>query len=102
MSLQVFIADKLFFANGVTVFESGDKLIEKSRKFLKIEELSKSLKLSKSGKSKSEKLSKLKKLSKNRNLPKFAAKNVKMGFLTFDAKTAFNRLLLAFIKALIL
>ena len=66
-------------------------------------------KLSKSGKSKSEKTSKSwnsaklrKKLSKSRNSPNFNATEAGPKFLTSDTKTTFNRLRLAFTKALIL
>ena len=54
---------------------------------------------SKTGRLESQKLSKSKKLSKSRNLPKFVTKKVELNFLTFDARTAFNCLRLAFIKA---
>ena len=66
-------------------------------------------KLSKLGKSKSEKMFKSrnlakskKKLSKSRNLTNFDATKAGLKFLTSNAKTTFNRLWLAFIKALIL
>ena len=58
-------------------------------------------KLFKLKKSKSEKLVKSKKLLKNRNLFKFYIKKIRSIFLIFDAKTIFNHLWLAFIKALI-
>ena len=64
--------------------------------------------MSKSRNLKSEKLSKLqksaklkKKSSKNKNSPNFGAIKVGSKFLTSNAKTAFNRLWLAFIEALI-
>ena len=69
----------------------------------------KSGKLSKSGKSKSEKMSKSqnsaklgKKLSKNKNSTNFNATEDRPKFLTLNAKTAFNRLRLAFTEAPIL
>ena len=61
----------------------------------------------KSGKSKSQKLAKSQKLSKSRksksrNLSNFNVTKTGISFLSPDAKTAFNRLRLAFIKASIL
>ena len=59
-------------------------------------------KLFKSGKSKSEKTTKSgKKLSKIRNLTNFDATENESKFLTPNVRTAFNRLRLAFTKALI-
>ena len=74
----------------------SEKLVKKSRK------LSKGLKLSKSGNSKSKKLAKSKKPTKSRNSPNSNAKKAGPSFLTPKARVAFNRLRLAFIKALIL
>ena len=48
------------------------------------------------------KLSKSQKLSKNRNLPKFGTKKTEPNFLTSNTRETFNRLRLAFTKALIL
>ena len=74
-----------------------------------IEHAKKSGKLSKSRKSKSEKMSKSwnlaksgKKLLKNGNLTNFNIMGVELKFLISDARTTFNHLWLAFIKALIL
>ena len=52
--------------------------------------------------SKSRKLAKSKKPSKSGNLPNFNAKNSGPSFLTPKARSVFNRLRLAFIKAPIL
>ena len=75
----------------------SDMLAKKSGK-LKSQNLAKSRKLSKSEKSKSEKS---KKWLKSRNLSNFSAKKAGPNFLTPDVKTTFNRLWLAFTKALI-
>ena len=71
--------------------------------------IKKSGKLSKSGKLKSKKMSKSwnlaklrKKLSKSENSTNFNAIKAEPKFLTFDAKTIFNHLRLAFTEALIL
>ena len=97
VSLQVFVADKVFAANEVNGVEGGDELIKKCEK------------LSRSGKLKS------KKTFKSQNLAKSGKKLSKIGnstnsdatkdgpkFLTPDAKTTFNHLRLAFTKAPIL
>ena len=63
------------------------------------QKLVRSQKLSKSGILKAENL---KKLSKSRNSPNFEATEAVLSFLTPDARTTFNRLRLAFTKALIL
>ena len=73
----------------------GVKHAKKSGK-LKSEKSAKSQKLFKSKGKKS------KKPSKSRNLPNFGAMEVGSSFLTLEARTAFNRLRLAFTKALIL
>ena len=85
------------------VGENGVKHAKKSGK------LSMSRKLLKSKKSKNEKMSKFwnlaksgKKLSKSGNSTNFNATKVEPKFLTPDAKTAFNRLRLAFTEAPIL
>ena len=57
---------------------------------------------SKPVKPKTRKLSKSKKLSKSENLPEFAIRGAGPSFLTSDAKMAFNRLWLDFIKTPIL
>ena len=103
VSSQVLIADKVLAANEVDGVEDGDELIEKCGK------LSKTGKSSKSQKSKSEKMSKSqnsaksgKKLSKSGNLTNLDAMEDGPKFLTPDARTAFNRLWLAFTEAPIL
>ena len=65
----------------------------------KSQKLAKSQKSSKSGKSKGKKS---KKPSKGENLPNFNAKDSRPSFLTPKARSAFNRLQLAFTKAPIL
>ena len=74
-----------------------------------MEHAKKSIKLSKLGKSKSKKMSKFrnlaklrKKLSKSGNFTNFDTTKNKSKFFTPDARTAFNRLWLAFIEAPIL
>ena len=76
----------------------GEKHAKKSGKS-KGQKLAKSQKLSKSGKSKGEKS---KKPSKIGNSPNFDATETGSSFLTPGAREAFNRLWLAFTKALIL
>ena len=109
MSSQVLVADEVLAADEVDGVEGGDESIEKCGKLSKTGKLSKSQKLSKSGKSKSEKTSKSwnlaksgKKLSKSGNSTNFDATKDRPKFLTLDARTAFNRLRLAFTEALIL
>ena len=84
--------------NGEVVKFGGMGYTKKSEK-LKGQKLAKSQKLSKSGKSKGEKS---KKLSKSRNLSNFDITKAGPMFLNPDARTTFNRLQLAFTKALIL
>ena len=100
MSSQVLVADEVLAADEVDGVEGGDESIEKCGK------LSKTGKLSKSQKSKSEKTSKSqnsaksgKKSSKSGNSTNFDATEDGPKFLTSDAKTAFNRLRLAFTEA---
>ena len=95
--------EKLIFIQLRDGNNEGDRFsINNSKKFIK-----KSRKLKNQNLSKSQKLFNLKKillskkLSKNRNLPKNNAIK-KSSFLTFIAKTVFNRLQLAFTKASIL
>ena len=109
VSLQVLIADKVLAADEVDGVEGGDESIEKYEKLSKTGKLSKSQKLSKSRKSKSKKTSKSwnlaksrKKLSKSGNSTNFDATEDGPKFLTPDARTAFNRLRLAFTEAPIL
>ena len=59
-------------------------------------------KLAKSGNSKGKKLAKSKKPSKSGNSPNFDAKEAGPSFLTPEARSAFNRLRLAFTEAPIL
>ena len=92
MLLQVLVTNKMFAVNEVDGIEDGDKLIEKYGKLSKTRKLSKSQKSANSGK----------KLSKSENLPNFDVKKNGPSFLIFDARTTFNRLRLAFIKAPIL
>ena len=101
VSSQVLIANKVLAANEVGGFEGGDKLIEKCRKSLKTGKLLKDLKLSKSGNLKGKKLAKFKKPSKSENSSNFNAKETSPNFLIPEARAAFNRLQLVFIKALI-
>ena len=96
----------MLVTNEIDGIEGGDKSIKKCGKLSKIGKLSKSQKSSKSGKSKGEKT------SKSQNLAKLRKKSSKSGnsinfnvtedgpkFLTPDARTAFNRLRLAFTEA---
>ena len=93
---QVFIVNKMFAANEVGGIEDGDGSIEKYRKS------SKTGKLSKSGNLKGKKSAKSKKPSKSGNSPNFDAKEAGPSFLTPEARSAFNRLRLAFTEAPIL
>ena len=109
MSSQMLVADKMLTANEVDGVEGDDKLIKKCGKLSKTGKLSKSQKLSKLGKSKSEKMFKSwnlaksgKKLSKSGNSTNFNATEDGPKFITPDARTAFNRLRLAFTEAPIL
>ena len=76
----------------------GVEIAKKSRKS-KGQNLAKSQKLSKSEKSKGKKS---KKPPKSRNSPNFDAKDIRPSFLTPKARSAFNRLRLAFTEAPIL
>ena len=103
---QVLVTNEMLAANEIDGVESSDELIEKCGKLSKTGKLSKSQKLSKSRKLKSEKTSKSrnsakseKKLSKSRNLINFDAIEDVLKFLTPDARTAFNRLRLAYTEA---
>ena len=94
--------------NGFSIGENGVEHAKKSGKS-KSKKTSKSRKLSKSGKSKGEKTSKSqnsaksgKKSSKSGNSTNFDATEDGPKFLTPDARTAFNRLRLAFTEAPIL
>ena len=77
-------------------FSSDSVKHAKKLRKLKDQKLAKSQKLSKLRKSKSEKL------SKSKNLSNFDATKARVSFLTLNARTVFNRLLLAFTKTLIL
>ena len=81
----------MFIANKFNGIKSGDKLIQKLIE-PKTRKLLKSQKLFKSKKSKNDKLAKFQKRSKSGNLHKFVIKKVKVCFLTFDTRTAFNYL----------
>ena len=81
---------------GFDVNDGNEELVKKSGKS------SKGLKLSKPGNSKGNKWAKFKKPSKNGNSPNFNAKKAGPSFLTPETRVAFNRLRLAFTKALIL
>ena len=94
--LQVLVTVEMLAVNEVGGFEGGDESIEKCRKS------SKTGKLSKSGNSKGKKLAKSKKPSKSGNSPNFDAKEAGPSFLTPEARSAFNRLRLAFTEAPIL
>ena len=103
------IANKVLAANEVDGIKSGYESIKKCGKLSKTRKSSKFQKLSKSGKSKSKKTSKSrnsaklgKKLSKSGNSTNFDAMEDGPKFLTPDARTAFNRLRLAFTEAPIL
>ena len=92
LGARVFAANEVYDAGS-----SGDRLNDGS-KFVK----SKTRRSNNQKTSKSRKLAKSKKLSKNGNSPNFNAKNSGLSFLTPKARAAFNRLQLAFTKALIL
>ena len=109
MSSQVLVADEMFAADEIDGVEGDDELIGKCGKLSKIGKLSKSQKSSKSEKLKSEKTFKSqnsaksrKKLSKSGNSTNFNAIEDEPKFLIPYARTIFNRLRLAFTKALIL
>ena len=89
-------ANEVLVANEVGGIEGGGELIEEYEKSLKTG------KLSKSRKSKGKKSAKSKKPSKSGNSPNFNAKEAGPSFLTPEARSAFNRLRLAFTEALIL
>ena len=93
---QVLAANEVFVADEVGGVESGGELIRKSGK------LSKTRKLSKSGESKGKKSAKSKNPLKSGNLPNFNATEAGLSFLNPEARSAFNRLRLAFTKAPIL
>ena len=82
-----------------SIYSVGGMKIAKKSKKSKSQKISKFRKSSKSGKSKVEKL---KKPSKSGKSPNFDTKNSGPNFLTPKARSAFNRLQLAFIKAPIL
>ena len=85
IQLYALIIDELLAANEIGGVKSDNKSIKITEKL-----------------SKNQKLFKSKKLSKKKNLPKFATKKVGSGFLTLNAKMAFNHLRLIFTKAPIL
>ena len=96
ISSQVLVANEMLAANEVGGVKGSDELIEKYGKLLKTR------KLSKSGNLKGKKLAKSKKPSKSGNSPNFDAKEAGPSFLTPEARSAFNRLRLAFTEAPIL
>ena len=98
MLSQVLVANEVFAVNKIDSVEGGDESIEKCGKLSITGKLSKSQKLSKFRKS----VKSRKKLSKSENLPNFNAKKNGPSFLTPNARTTFNYLRLAFIKAPIL
>ena len=81
---------------GFGVGDGGEWPTKKSGKLLKC------LKLSKLGNSKGKNLAKSKKPSKSGNSPNFDAKKAGLSFLISKARSAFNRLWLAFTEAPIL
>ena len=89
--------DDIDDGSGVEIAKKSGK--SKGQETSKSQKSAKSQKLSKSGKSKGKKL---KKLSENKNLSNFDAKNSGLSFLTPKARSIFNCLRLAFIKAPIL
>ena len=89
-------ANEVLVADEVGGVEGGGESIGKCGKSLKTE------KSSKSGKSKGKKSAKSKNPSKSGNSPNFNATEAGRSFLTPEARSAINRLWLAFIKALIL
>ena len=110
ISSQVLAINKVLGAKVLDANEAGDlgggkrlsdrfKRVEPKTARLESQKSAKSWKLSKSGKSKGEKS---KKPSTSGNSPKFDAKDSGPSFLTPKARSAFNRLWLAFTKAPIL
>ena len=96
LSSEVRAADEVLVANEVSSVEGGGESIEKCGK------LSKTEKSSKSRNTKDKKSAKSKKPSKSGNSPNFDVTKAGPSFLTPKARSAFNRLRLTFIKALIL
>ena len=90
--LQMLVANKVLAINKVDDIEGGNKSIQKCKKLSKTTKLFKSRKLANSKK----------KLLKSGNLSNFDVKMNALSNLTPNARTTFNRLWLAFIKALIL
>ena len=110
MSLKVLTVNKVLGAKVLTANEVGDVegddgSNDRSKHMMpkigrsESQKSAKSQKLSKSRKSKGEKL---KKPSKSGNSPNFDAKDRELSFLTPEARSAFNRLWLAFTKAPVL
>ena len=111
MSLQVLIANEMLGARMlaanelVNIGSGGDglsdglKYVEPKTRRSESQKWIKSLKLFKSGNLKGKISAKSKKPSKSENSPNFDAKKAGPSFLTLEAKSAFNRLPLAFIEA---
>ena len=97
------LAARVLAANEVgNVCDGGDGSNDGSKCVKPKTGRSKSQKSSKSGNLEGKKSAKSKKPSKNKNSPNFNAKKAGPSFLTPEARSAFNRLRLAFTKALIL
>ena len=97
LGAKMLAADEVDDVGGGDGSNDGLKYVEP-----KIRKSAKSLKLSKSRNSKGKNSAKSKKPSKSRNSPNFDVTEAGPSFLTPEAKTAFNRLWLAFTKAPIL
>ena len=108
MSSQVLAANEVLGARVLVADEvgsvgsGGDGLSDGSKRVEPKTKRSKSQKLSKSGNSEGKKSAKSKKPLKSGNSPNFDAKKVGPSFLIPEARSAFNRLPLAFTKAPIL
>ena len=101
MSLHVLAANKVLVSRVVAADEIGNAGVgDRSNEGLKHLE-PKPEKLAKSRNSKGKKLAKSKKLSKSGNSPNFGVTEPGPSFLTPEARLAYNRLWLAFTKALI-
>ena len=97
LGARVLAADEVGSVGG-----GGDGSSDGSKRVEPKTERSESQKLSKSGNSEGKKSAKSKKPSKSGNLPNFDAKEAGPSFLTPEARSAFNRLRLAFTEAPIL
>ena len=99
LNVRVLVANEIVDVRSIDRLSDGSKRVEPKTRRSKSQKSAKSQKLFKSRISKGEKL---KKPSKNRNSPNFDAKNSGPSFVTPEARSAFNRLQLAFTKSLIL